>query len=766
VRVKVSRQRIQSRSSPFTFALTFTFPPRLTARLLSVLLPILALETPMRHTSAAESRVDFSYAFATPHRITVGRPDHSDRTLLDLQPGSLRMAWTYEDLTKYPLAAYVTPRTAWDIRLTPLADGKPFARSRWTRLDGWLPALDNVYEDTWGNARLEVIGAQTAALVRVAVANSDSKPHRFVLRCESASWGENPAWVDPARWVGDNLVAGWQDRADRVLVLGLGADAYSLHADGRAEGPRILTLVWDLKPGETRAGWVVRPYRSFAADLPALRKHGWAKEFEEARKEWQALLDRASRLAIPDPGVENAFRACLADLFIMREPVAGGYVAAVPGTECYRAPNAFEAAIVAVAVDQAGFHEESASGYQMCLDMQEPDGNWNDPKGWGHLMWGGAGFKAWAAMEHYRLTRDRRYLARVYPRLVASSRWQESERARTRVMQGKERPAAYGLMPRGMGDAGLMNDGDLYGVFIPHNIWAVYADRIAIEAAEILGRKKDLPELRRIYETARDDLLQAIERGAIREKDYRWIPGVPGKTSGSRWGVLNALFPCRLLPPDHELIAGTLRHIESNVSKGGIPIHTGWMADGMWVAITLDNVAEAHLARGNGDAAARYVYATLNHATPLFTWCEERGQEPGTNKCSGDRQHLWTPVAVVRCLRDCLVMEEGDGLRLALGTDREWLASGRPVGIANAATHFGPVSYRMQYDAAKRQVAGEVVLAKGRAPAWAVLHVRLPGGARVVSASPGSGAGILPGGEGLRWEAPSGTIPFEASLTP
>ena len=61
--------------------------------------------------SGTSPKVDFSYAFATPHRLTVGRPDSSDRTLLDLRPGSLRMAWTYEDLTHYPLAAFVTP--AW-----------------------------------------------------------------------------------------------------------------------------------------------------------------------------------------------------------------------------------------------------------------------------------------------------------------------------------------------------------------------------------------------------------------------------------------------------------------------------------------------------------------------------------------------------------------------------------------------------------------------------------------------------------------------------
>ena len=85
-----------------------------------------------------------------------------------------------------------------------------------------LPGLDNVYEDAAGSMRLAVIGGMTAALVRIEIANSDAKPHRFLLRCDSGSWGENPAWLDPARYVGDNLTCGWNERADRLLVLGVG----------------------------------------------------------------------------------------------------------------------------------------------------------------------------------------------------------------------------------------------------------------------------------------------------------------------------------------------------------------------------------------------------------------------------------------------------------------------------------------------------------------------------------------------------------------
>ena len=62
-----------------------------------------------------------------------------------------------------------------------------------------------------------------------------------------------------------------------------------------------------------------------------------------------------------------------------------------------------------------------------------------------------------------------------------------------------------------MGDCGLKDGDDLYGVFLPHNIWAVYADRMTLETAEILGKTSDVPEVKSIYETALNDLLQAMD---------------------------------------------------------------------------------------------------------------------------------------------------------------------------------------------------------------------------------------------------------------
>ncbi len=707
-----------------------------------------------------DMKVDFAYSFGLPHRMTVALPDSSNKTILDVYPESVEYRWTYGNLKSLPLGSFGPLNSNWVATVWSEIDGRHLGKPQYGRAEGVLPVLKTTVNDSEGVVEMEVVGAKSAALTRVSVTNNSDKAHRYsVVFSMNAAFGEVPGYINAGDPL-DYMTAGWLDRADRVLVMATGAST-PLRKDTPA---KTIALEWNLKPGETGSGWLVRPYQAYEDDVAKLRTHDWAKEFEEGKQVWRKLMASCVQLDIPDAGVRNAYYASIGDIFIMREPVAKGYIACSPGTEGYRCPNSAEASMAAVGIDQAGLHKAAAIGYQVHLDIQGKNGDWSDPTGWLHKFWGVAGFKAWTVMEHYRLTGDRSYLERVYPKMLANSRWQETQRARTRVLVDGSKPLHYGMMPRGQGDCGLDAGDGWYGYFIPHNVWAVYGNKLNLEAAKILGKANDINELQSIYEVAQKDIINAIERGSILEDGYRWIPGSPGNPAGSRWGALNAAFPCDVLPADHELITGTLKYMNKQLSAGGLQVHTGWMVDGMWVAMSLDNVAEVELARGNGDEAARLLYATLNHGTPLYTWCEERGQEPNTPKTSGDRQHLWTPAAVIRAIRDCMVMEKDGGLHLALGTARHWLNDGNEVGVKNAPTHFGEVTYKMKFDKATKQVTGTISFPKRERLPFCVMHIRLPEGLTVKSVGAGSKAEVLPDGSGLKWTNPTGTVSFAADV--
>ena len=163
-------------------------------------------------------QVDFSYAFATPHRLTIALPDSSNKTLLDVSPDHLRMAWSYDNLVNKPLAAFMTPRTEWEVLIRPMLDGKAMFSGDWQRGEGWLPVLEQVYVVDGIKLRLEVVGGAIAAMVRVEVENQDVVPHWIELQCEKPGTllgttqpGCNPIGIMMSCWqAGQNgLTAFW-----------------------------------------------------------------------------------------------------------------------------------------------------------------------------------------------------------------------------------------------------------------------------------------------------------------------------------------------------------------------------------------------------------------------------------------------------------------------------------------------------------------------------------------------------------------------------
>ena len=95
--------------------------------------------------------------------------------------------------------------------------------------------------------------------------------------------------MDPERWTEDHLLAGWNERADRVLMLGLGADARTVRSNLRPPGSRSMVLVWDLEPGAAGDGWLLRPYSACAADLPGLRRQDW--EAPRGKRSFAATIE-------------------------------------------------------------------------------------------------------------------------------------------------------------------------------------------------------------------------------------------------------------------------------------------------------------------------------------------------------------------------------------------------------------------------------------------------------------------------------------------
>lgn len=88
--------------------------------------------------------------------------------------------------------------------------------------------------------------------------------------------------------------------------------------------------------------------------------------------------------------------------------------------------------------------------------------------------------------------------------------------------------------------------------------------------------------------------------------------------------------------------------------------------------MALDNFSQAFLRFGMYQQASEFLYPTLNHASPLVTWCEERGAEKNSKTKTGNFQHLWTPLAVVSYIVSAFVFEDDNILHIAAGLPENW----------------------------------------------------------------------------------------------
>lgn len=653
--------------------------------------------------------ITFDYAFATPHTLTLSRPSASQKVLTDTCESGITFSWTYGNLKKdYPLSWTTHPIDA-TLYMDVAIGGETATLEKWYRHQSGAPCLcaEGTKEGT--HFTISAIAAKTGVVVKITVENqSRTTQTAHIQMAHTSGWVvSNKGWVDG---INNNLLLAMNyGRADRVLALGYGADDYPMYGcdvgDTESLPPmnnsemgvgtnsmKKITAFFQLQANEKKNGYFLIPYNKYFDDVEALKTLNLEKEMADALKEWEKLLARSVQFDIADPQLLFCYRSCLADLFVMREKI-GKYMAITPGTREYRSASSGEALEAAVLLDTVGYTKEAADTYRICLEGQDPDGCWVSSTGWEHDMWGMSFFKANAVMEHYRLTRDRAFLEENYTRMYNSTMFNHRARQSTK---NSAQLSARGLMPRGMGDCGMMSNGDFYGIFYPWNCLSVGADKKTLEAAMALGKTDDVQRLTDIVEEARADLLASISRNLIDYDTFVMMPSAADSSVSSMYGCMFSFFPANLVSADEPMIQGAVKFIEGKrISEGGLPMGTGWQQEGLWVAMALGSIARTYLRLGLYKQARKYLYPALNHATPLVTYCEERGCEKGSPIKTGDNQHLWTPLSMCQYMTEAFWYED-DKIHLCAGILPEWLLKGGRVGVHGLKTSCGTASLTLE----------------------------------------------------------------------
>jgi hypothetical protein len=283
-------------------------------------------------------------------------------------------------------------------------------------------------------------------------------------------------------------------------------------------------------------------------------------------------------------------------------------------------------------------------------------------------------------------------------------RWIEWQRE-----SGRELGAPFGpMMP--FGDP---NDAELVRAQLAGNdAWALAGYDAAARLLRASGRTAEAAAVESSLVRYHADFERALERTGRPDIPPSW------QRVGRDWGNLAAGYPCRVLPPRHPRLAALADRVWASAGGAGLlwygtrdSLHYYLGADlGTW-ALLAGRAAQADSVLG---ALLRWRTAG-GGAGELFT----RDGEFGVNL----PPHATSAAALVTLVRNSLVYDEGDTLRLTLGARASWWRGSR---IAHAPTRWGNLDFDF------RREGNEAEWRWSPVKAWTSLT--LPPGTRIAGA--------------------------------
>jgi hypothetical protein len=162
----------------------------------------------------------------------------------------------------------------------------------------------------------------------------------------------------------------------------------------------------------------------------------------------------------------------------------------------------------------------------------------------------------------------------------------------------------------------------------------------------------------------------------------------------AQWAFCQAVYPGQIFTADDPLVTGNLAMLEAT-EREGMVYGTGWDATGIWNYFA-SFYGHAWLWQGNGQKAAKALYAFSNHASPTLVWREEQSLKGEKFKKVGDMPHNWASAEFVRLTIHLLALDRGNDLHLFEGLPPEWTKPGMVTRLNGVATPFGALNMELK----------------------------------------------------------------------
>jgi hypothetical protein len=466
---------------------------------------------------------------------------------------------------------------------------------------------------------------------------------------------------------------------------------------------------WTLAPGATRSLRLVLP--TYAATARALAD--WARtphprRAAEARRFWRREVGRGARFHLGDVEVEAALDAARVTLLSLRERRGDAWIP-LGNPFQYRDVWLRDGARAIRALAVLGYTAEARGCCAGFEGLQWPQGAFVSQRG----QLDGTGQALWAFEQALLRPSPDDSVGRFAAAAERAWRWIEWQRD-----LGRQAGWEFGTMlpygdPR---DAELVR-----AQLVGNDVWALAGYRAASRLLAAAKRTAEAEEVERSRSRYLADFLRALDRaparGGVGSRDVP--PSWQGV--GRDWGNLAVVQPCGVLPATDARPAALARRVWASAGGAGLACYGPIDTLQYYVGADLGTWA---LLAGERAAADSVLEALLRWRTASGGGAElfsRSSRDFGLNL----PPHGSSAAALASLLRDALVFDEGDTLRLTLGARERWWAGAR---IERAPTKWGLIdlTFRRREDTAEWRWSG--------VPVWTGLT--LPPGTRLAGDPP------------------------------
>ena len=590
---------------------------------------------------------------------------------------------------------------AWCVRLLPSAGPAPAGAPRAVAFEErWLPVAH--WRRTSGDVRwdFEAValpgpGERDSGLIAslcVTATNLGSHPlaARLVARLEPP---RHPAFVafDAPETPADGL------------RMGTAASGVEVHGwwDGpreRGTAPDSVALAWTLAPRAARDVRFLFPtYPATERSLARWAEPPHERRAAEARRYWNAEAARGALFSLGDAETESALEAARVTLLALRERRGAVWVP-IANPFQYRDVWLRDGARAIRALAVLGHTREARELCAGFEGLQWPGGGFLSQRG----QLDGTGQALWTFEQALLRPAPDDSIRRYANEGLRAWRWLEWQRE-----NGSRAGWEFGeMLPFGDPRDAEVTRAQLVG----NDAWALAGYHAAARLLAAAGERSQSREI----EDARARYLAGFESALAHTGSSDLPPSWQG--TGRDWGNLAVVTPCGVLPAGAPRAAALARRVWA--AAGGAGLATYGPRDTLQYYYGAD-LGEWALLAGERAAADSVLEAMLHWRTASGCAAElfsRTSRDYGTNL----PPHGTGAAAIASLVRDALLSDDGDTLRLTLGARARWWSGSS---VRRAPTYWGllDLEFRRTGDAAAWRWSG--------VPVWTALT--LPPGTRL-----------------------------------